>query len=444
MRVSVIGCGRLGAPYAAALADLGHLVLGMDTDPGTASALNAGRAPFDEPGLSESIARHHASGALVMGGSYAAAVAHAAVHFVCVPTPQEENGSGADLRALTAAVLGLAAAAESHTVIVVKSSVPVGTTARLAEQVAAVARRDVRVELAYSPDFLRESTSVQDAARPSRIVLGVASHAVESVLREAWSGWLAAGVPLVVGDWATAELAKSAANAFLATKMSFVNAMAAVCEASGADVTTLAASLALDPRIGSAMLASGLGFGGSCIPKDIRALSARAGELEVPEAAELFRVVDRINLRRQRRVAALARELLGGSVAGRRIAVWGAAFKPGTDDTRESPALAVAVDLHRAGASVVVSDPKALGAVAHQCPALTCTADPLEALDGADLLLHLTEWAVFRQVDPAVAAARMAGARVIDARCVLDAGVWVRAGWTFRALGLSPVEADAA
>lgn len=444
MRVSVIGCGRLGAPYAASLADLGHHVLAVDTDARARAALASGKAPFDEPGLAESIARHHRSGALTVSDSYPAAVAYADVHHVCVPTPQQEGGTGADLRALTAAVLELAAVAQRPTVIVVKSSVPVGTTVRLAAEVARTVQPGVRVDLAYSPDFLRESTSVHDAARPSRIVLGVADPAVEAILRGAWAGWLDAGVPLVVGDWETAELAKSAANAFLATKMSFINAIGAVCEASGADVTTLAASLALDPRIGPAMLAPGLGFGGSCIPKDIRALSTRAAELDVPGATELFRVVDAINLGRQRRVVGLARHMLGGSVTGQRIAVWGAAFKPGTDDIRESPAVAVAAELVRAGAEVVMSDPKALGMVRDEHPYLTLAADPLSALDGAALLLHLTEWSQYEQINPVTAATRMTAPRVIDARGRLDRAAWQTAGWDYRTLGAPLPGADAA
>ncbi|MFJ2008360.1 UDP-glucose dehydrogenase family protein [Streptomyces chartreusis] len=442
MRVSVIGCGRLGAPYAASLADLGHTVLAVDTEPRTVAALAAGLAPFDEPGLSESIRQHHDSGTLTVSHSHAAATAHADLHFVCVPTPQEEGGTGADLSALTSAVLALAAAAERHTVIVAKSSVPVGSTAQLAREVARVVRPGVRVDLAYSPDFLRESTSVQDAARPSRIVLGVADSHVEALLREAWSGWLTAGVPLVVTTWETAELAKSAANAFLATKMSFVNAVAALCEASGADVAALAKSLALDPRIGPAMLGSGLGFGGSCIPKDIRALSTRAAELEVPEAASLFRTVDTINLRRQSRVLGLARDVLGGSVTGHRITVWGAAFKPGTDDIRESPALAVAEALRRAGASIVITDPKALDAVHREAPELARCTSPLDALDGASLLLHLTEWPEYRAIDPAEARSRMTTPRVIDARGTLNAAAWRAAGFTHRLLGSPHTQAE--
>ena len=443
MNVSVIGCGRLGAPYAVSLAELGHHVLGVDTDTAQLAALAAGKAPFDEPGLGELIAAHHEAGTLTFSNSYQDAVNHADVHFVCVPTPQQADSDHADLNALRSAVLELTVRADRPTVIVGKSSVPVGTSKALAAEIDAITRSPL-VDLCWSPDFLRESTSVEDANHPTRIVLGVpqGDERAQALLQEVWEPWLSGGVPLVVTSWETAELAKSAANAFLATKISFINAMAAVCEASGADIATLSESLSYDPRIGSAMLAAGLGWGGSCIPKDLHALVARSGELSVPEAA-LFREVDAVNTRRRQRVIGLTRDLLGGQLAGSTVAVWGAAFKAGTDDLRDSPALAVCLDLHRAGVRVVVHDPKALSNVRALHPQLDCADTALNALDGSDVLLHLTAWPDYQDIDPKTAAARMAVPRLVDARGSLNPDAWTSAGFEHRALGNAPARLPA-
>lgn len=440
MKVTVVGIGRLGAPYASSLAEIGHEVLGIEVDGQTLSALRAGAAPFDEPELGKMIGKHSAAGTLRFSGSYDDASEFADLHFVCVPTPQSPGGLSADLSYIERAVLGLARRARKHCLIVAKSSVPVGTTERLALAAREAARPGVRVAVAYSPDFLRESTSVQDAARPTRIVVGVPKDRpdVEDTLLSVWGPWVSAGVPLVVTDLATAELAKSAANAFLATKISFINAMGAMCERSGADVHGLATAMGLDPRIGASMLDAGLGFGGSCIPKDIRALFDRGRELEVPET-RFLREIDAINIRRQRRVVALAREAVGGTLAGRRVAVWGASFKPGTDDVRESPALAVARELAAAGARVVVHDPKALPAVREEAPELETAEDLVAALDGADVLLHLTHWDLYRETDPVPLVTRVGTPHMIDARGTLDAGRWAQAGWAFTVLGQGTV-----
>lgn len=436
MKVTVIGCGRLGAPYACSLAAIGHDVLGVEVSPAVLGRLSQGFAPFDEQGLGEAIAEHHGLGRLKFTGSYEEAAVFADVHFVCVPTPQQDGGLGADLSAIESAVISLASRASGRCLIVGKSSVPVGTAARMGQLAAEHAPGGAQVTVAWSPDFLRESTSLADATRPTRIIVGLPKRPgrAEATLRRVWAPWTEAGVPLVVADLATAELAKSAANAFLATKVSFINAMAALCEASGADIHTLADSLSHDPRIGSAMLDSGLGFGGSCIPKDIRALIARGKELGVPEVSFLHQI-DAINIRRRRRVVALARQACDGNLAGRRIALWGAAFKPGTDDVRDSPALAVAADLHAAGASVAVHDPKALPTVRRQAPELECVDDFEQVLDGADLLLHLTHWRQYADADPALFLARPAQHRVVDARGTLDARRWTDAGWAYQGLG---------
>ncbi|WP_369380440.1 UDP-glucose/GDP-mannose dehydrogenase family protein [Streptomyces sp. cg36] len=446
MKVTVIGIGRLGAPYAASLAEIGHDVLGVEPDPKTLGRLTSGLAPFDEPDLGATIAKHAASGTMRFTASYDDAARFADIHFVCVPTPQTAGALAADLSYIEAAVASLAHRARRDCLIVAKSSVPVGTMDRLATLATGAARPGVRVSLAYSPDFLRESTSMTDAARPTRIVVGIQRERdrpdAEDVLRHVWAPWLEAGVPLVVTDWATAELSKSAANAFLATKVSFINFLGAMCEHSGADIQALSATLALDPRIGPAMLDAGLGFGGSCIPKDIRALAERGRELDVPEAGFL-RDVDAINIRRRRRVVALTREALGGTLTGQRIAVWGAAFKPGTDDVRDSPALAVARELAAAGAAVAVHDPKALETVREEAPELATCDDAAAVLDGANVLLHLTHWEAYRQTDPAALFSRIATPVVIDARGTLDAALWTAAGWTYTALGQTPANVRA-
>jgi UDPglucose 6-dehydrogenase len=337
VKVTVIGCGRLGAPYAVALVEIGHDVLGVEVDPAALQRLQLGSAQFNEPGLDEAIAAHHTTGRMRFTNSYLDAAAFADIHFVCVPTPQQQGELAADLTAVETAITTLAAHASRCTLIVGKSSIPVGTTARLGKLADQAAAPGVTVDVAWSPDFLRESTSLRDAAQPSRLIIGIPAGRsdIEQTIRTVWAPWLDTGVPLIVTDPATAELAKSAANAFLATKISFINAMAAICEAAGADIRTLSRSLALDPRIGPAMLDAGLGFGGSCIPKDIRALAARADELHVPEG-RFLREVDAINIRRRRRVLALVRNTCGGDVTGKRIAVWGrrSSRAPTTSATR--------------------------------------------------------------------------------------------------------------
>ncbi len=438
VKSTVIGCGRLGAPYLASLAGIGHHVLGLEIEGHALARMRAGQAPFDEPGLGEAIASHTDAGTLSFTDSYDQAAAFADLHFVCVPTPQRDGAMDANLTHATDAIRTLAAHAPRDCLIVLKSSVPVGTCAMLATLAQTAAGPHVRISLAYSPDFLRESTSMEDATHPTRIVVGLPldDPQTESRLRRAWAPWIADGVPLLVTDWATAELAKSAANGLLATKISYVNMIGALCEASGADVQALTQSLALDPRIGSAMLDAGLGFGGSCIPKDIRALLARGLELGVADA-QLLREVEAINIRRRQRVLGLARQTLGGSVAGHRIAVWGAAYKPGTDDVRDSPALAVARELAAAGATVVVHDPKALPAVADEAPDLQRCADLEAALDGAQLLLHLTDWPDYRHADPARLVHRPAVPRLIDARATLSRTHWAAAGWHTQSLGVA-------
>lgn len=433
-KISVIGTGYLGATHAACLAELGHEVVGIDTDAKKVAALAAGRVPFHEPGLPELVATHVASGRLRFTTSFAEA-AGADVHFLCVGTPQAPDGA-ADLTYLRAAFAAVAPYAAPHSVIVGKSTVPVGTAAALAETSP--------VELAWNPEFLREGHAVADTLRPDRLVLGLPAtgSVAEAVLRTTYADLLAAGVPLQVTDLATAELTKVAANAFLATKISFINAMAELCEVSGADVIDLADAIGLDERIGRRFLGAGLGFGGGCLPKDIRALQARAHELGRGDAVAFLREVDAVNRRRRDRVVELAAQAVG-DFKGVRIAVLGAAFKPGTDDVRDSPALEVARRLNEAGAYVTVYDPAANLTARAVAPALRYAANPVVACRKADLVLHLTEWPEFRDLDPEAVAVCARRRVLIDGRNALDASRWQRAGWTVLAPG-RPVAVGAA
>jgi UDPglucose 6-dehydrogenase len=432
-RATVIGTGYLGATHAACLAELGFDVLGLDTDPAKVEALAQGELPFYEPGLPELIARHTATGRLRFTTSVAEVAAFADVHFVCVGTPQRRDSMAADTSHVIAAVRSLVPALRRDALVVGKSTVPVGTAADLQALATSLAADDVEVGVAWNPEFLREGRAVEDTLRPDRLVVGVADPRHEKILRELYRPLTDAGVPFVVTDLATSELVKVSANAFLATKISFVNAIAELCEAAGGDVVALTEAIGHDPRIGHQFLSAGLGFGGGCLPKDIRALMARAGELGVDEALTFLREVDAVNMRRRARTVALAVEECGGSVLGRRIAVLGAAFKPGTDDVRDSPALNVAAQLQLAGAHVRVYDPQALETAARTFPTLGYATSVEEAVTGADLVLHLTEWDEFAALDPAVL--RPAARVVIDGRNALDRDRWVAAGWRFRALG---------
>jgi UDPglucose 6-dehydrogenase len=413
------------------MAELGYDVVGYDIAVEKVGLLNAGTVPFYEPGLGEVLQRNLAAGRLRFTASLAD-LAAADVHFVCVGTPQQAGAQRADMSQVDASFSALAAHVRPGALVVGKSTVPVGTAERLAGELAVTAPQ---AELAWNPEFLREGFAVEDTLHPDRLVVGVRSERAEAVLRQVYAPIIAEGTPFLVTDFPTAELVKVAANSFLATKISFINAMAEVCEAAGADVTRLAEAIGLDPRIGPRFLAAGLGFGGGCLPKDIRAFMARAGELGAEEAVGFLREVDQINLRRRAHTVDLARAELGGDVAGRRITVLGAAFKPDSDDVRDSPALDVAAALSNAGAEVVVHDPKALANAARAYPRLVYQGDLDAALAGSDLVILGTEWREYRDLDPTHAATLVAHPRIIDARNVLDPATWRTAGWTYRALG---------
>lgn len=432
-RLSVIGTGYLGATHAACMAELGFEVIGLDVDPAKVDLLQGGRVPFYEPGLDEVLARNIAAGRLRFTTSFEEAAQAADVHFICVGTPQAAGAQRADMSQVYGSVASLAPHLKDGDLVVGKSTVPVGTAADLAEILGRTAPADV--EIAWNPEFLREGFAVQDTLHPDRLVVGVRSERAEQVLREVYAPIIAEGVPFLVTDFPTAELVKVAANSFLATKISFINAMAEVCEAAGADVVRLAEAIGHDPRIGNRFLAAGLGFGGGCLPKDIRAFMARAGEIGAQEAVTFLREVDEINLRRRAHTVELARTLLGGSFRGRRVTILGATFKPDSDDVRDSPSLDVAVAISNAGADVVVHDPKGLVNAERVYPHLTYQADLRQALANAELVVHGTEWREYRDIDPSDIADVVAGRIVIDARNTLDPIRWRQAGWTYRALG---------
>ena len=435
VRLSVVGTGYLGATHAAGMAELGHHVVGLDVDEEKIARLRAGEVPFFEPGLAELLQRGLDSGRLTFTTSYEEVAAGADVHFVCVGTPQQYGSDAADLRYVDDSIGALAQELHRPALVVGKSTVPAGTAARLARRLHAESPAGEAVELAWNPEFLREGYAVQDTLHPDRLVFGVASGRAEQQLRAVYAPILAAGCPAVVTDFATAELVKVAANSFLATKISFINAMAEVCEVTGADVSQLAEALGLDERIGPRFLHPGLGFGGGCLPKDIRAFMARAEELGVVQAVAFLREVDAINLRRRARTVELAIHEVGGNAAGAQIGVWGAAFKPNSDDIRDSPALDVAATLQSRGARVVVYDPEAMANAKRIHPELTFAEDALGAARDADLLLLLTEWSEFRTFDPDGLNGVVRERRILDGRNALDADRWRSAGWSYRALG---------
>lgn len=436
MRLSVIGCGYLGAVHAAAMASLGHDVVGIDVDERRVAELSAGRAPFFEPGLQEILEQSLRSRRLRFSTEMADA-AGARVHFIAVGTPQLNNGHGADLSYIDSAVHALIPVVTPGDIIVGKSTVPVGTAARLADLIAPTG-----ATLVWNPEFLREGFAVKDTLAPDRLVYGIAEgepgERATHVLDDVYADAIASGAPRMVTDYATAELVKVAANAFLATKISFINAMAEIAEVTGADVTQLADAIGYDERIGRRFLGAGIGFGGGCLPKDIRAFTARAEELGRGASVAFLKEVDAINLRRRDQAVALVVNGLGGSAVGKRVAVLGASFKPYSDDIRDSPALDVAVRLRGLGADVVVTDPQALDNARRAHPQLSYEADRDTAITGADAVILVTEWDEYRyQLDPAHAAKLAAGRLIVDGRNCLDPAAWRAAGWEYRGMGRS-------
>ncbi|KQO64961.1 UDP-glucose dehydrogenase family protein [Curtobacterium sp. Leaf261] len=439
-RISVIGTGYLGATHAAAMAEMGFDTIGVDVDPAKLAALAAGKVPFFEPGLPELITKHVETGRLRFTSDIAEAVAASDVHFICVGTPQRAGSHAANLTYVETATRNVAENLTHPGLIVGKSTVPVGTANRLRTLVAEFAPQGIDVELIWNPEFLREGKAVEDTLRPDRLVWGGASPAADAIIREVYAEPLSTGTPVISTDLATAELVKVSANAFLATKISFINAISELCDIAGADVSTLADALGHDARIGRKFLNAGLGFGGGCLPKDIRALMHRSTELGAQRVVGLMQQVDEINMGQRQRVIDMAIEAAQGSVLNRRIAVIGAAFKPLTDDVRDSPALNVAAALHLRGAQVSLWDPEAMETAKRSFPTLTY-ADSMEgAIDGADMVLVLTEWDEIIAADPVALGSIVGRPVVIDARNCIPVDRWVAAGWTVRSLGrVTPV-----
>ncbi|MFD7547101.1 UDP-glucose dehydrogenase family protein [Streptomyces sp. NPDC059816] len=441
LKITVIGTGYLGATHAAAMAELGFEVLGLDVVPEKIALLSEGRVPMYEPGLEELLRKHVAgiegsTGRLRFTMDWAEVAAFGDVHFVCVNTPQKHGEYACDMSYVDSAFASLARHLERPCLVVGKSTVPVGSADRLAALLAELAPAGDGAELAWNPEFLREGFAVGDTLHPDRIVAGVRSASAEKLLREVYAVPIGEGAPFVVTDFPTAELVKTAANSFLATKISFINAMAEVCEAAGGDVVKLAEAIGYDERIGNKFLRAGIGFGGGCLPKDIRAFMARAGELGADQALTFLREIDSINMRRRGQMVEMAREALGGgSFLGRRVAVLGATFKPDSDDVRDSPALNVAGQIHLQGGQVTVYDPKGMDNARRLFPTLGYAQTALDAVRGADVVLHLTEWREFRELDPARLGAVARERVVLDGRNALDPAVWRSAGWAFRAMG---------
>lgn len=434
MRLSVVGCGYLGAVHAAAMASMGHEVVGVDVDAEKVASLSSGTAPFVEPGLDELLRDGRASRRLRFTTDIAEA-AGCDVHFIAVGTPQAKGGTAADLRYVDEALEALAPHLRSGDVVAGKSTVPVGTAARLSARLAPTG-----ATLVWNPEFLREGWAVQDTVRPDRIVVGVppgdAGEHAAGIMREVYHTAIAADAPFLVTDYATAELVKVAANAFLATKISFINAMAEIAEATGADVTQLADALGHDVRIGRRFLGAGIGFGGGCLPKDVRAFAAHAEELGRGASVAFLHEVDAINLRRRERAVQLVVEALGGRLHGKKVTVLGAAFKPHSDDIRDSPALEAAVRLRGLGADVTVTDPAAIEKARQAHPQLRYVADRDEALRGAHAVLLVTEWDEYRrELDPVHAASLVAEATIVDGRNCLDPVLWRASGWDYRGMG---------
>ena len=433
LKISVIGTGYLGATHAACMSHLGFEVVGIDVDPAKIESLAAGTIPFYEPGLQELLQSELATGRLSFSSDLSA-ISDCDVHFICVGTPQVADGLAADLSYVFSSLNAIAPIIKPGSLVVGKSTVPVGTAAKMREQLIAI---NPDVDLAWNPEFLREGFAVEDTLKPNRLVVGVTNSKAEEILRQVYAKNLAEDTPWVVADLPTAELVKVSANAFLATKISFINAMAEICEAAGGDVTVLAKAIGYDPRIGNRFLQAGIGFGGGCLPKDLRAFIARSKELGADQALEFLRDIDAINLRARTRMIELVRKDLSEDLRGKKIAVLGAAFKPDSDDVRDSPALDISAQIQAAGATVTVHDPKAISNAQKRFPALNYSDSIEECVTGADLVLHLTEWKLYREIDPAHLLSLVSQPIMIDGRNALDREKWRAAGWKFRALGRS-------
>lgn len=433
----VIGLGYLGLTHAVAMTELGHTVVGLEADESKLKTLAEGKVPFYEPFLDDALEVALASGRLTFQTGQDVNTEDGDIHWICVGTPQTEGSKSANLSYVEGAAKAAAEHLKNGATIVGKSTVPVGTSAVLKKIVEDNVKEGVVARLAWNPEFLREGTALQDSLKPDRIVVGVDDDTSRELLQEAYASILDEGTPFIVADLPTSELVKVSANSFLAMKISFINAMAEVSEKSGADVVKLAEAIGYDERIGDKFLRSGIGFGGGCLPKDIRGFMAKAEELGVDSLVGLLNNVDSINLGRRQKAVELALEELGHDYANKKIAVLGATFKPDSDDIRDAPALAVALELHKRGASLTMHDPKGLHNVNKTHPELHTEENLEKTLQDADLVMLLTEWKEYKNYNPLEAKKLVKTPTVIDGRNVLDSCLWQTAGWKVIALGRS-------
>ncbi|WP_449373265.1 UDP-glucose dehydrogenase family protein [Arthrobacter psychrolactophilus] len=434
LRLTVIGTGYLGATHAACMAELGFEVLGVDTNVQRIEELSRGELPFHEPELPALLRKHVASGKLRFTTSIQEAAEFGDVHFIAVGTPQRAGENAADMQYVDSAIASLAAAIRKDALIVGKSTVPVGSSRRLKSIIHDVAHHGAKIDFAWNPEFLREGFAVQDTLHPDRLVVGTDSPSADQKLRQVYAAALRRDTPYISTDFETAELVKVAANAFLATKISFINAFSEVVEVVGGDIRTLADAIGHDARIGRRFLNAGAGFGGGCLPKDIRALQARVSELGLDHTMQFLNEIDEINLRRRERVVHLVTEELG-ELPGKTVAILGSAFKPNSDDVRDSPALDIAAKLFNAGADVKMYDPKANKNAAKRFPRLNYCDTLPEVMEGADIGVLLTEWDEFKMMKPYDVEQQVKQKKIVDGRNVLNPQEWKDAGWRFTALG---------
>lgn len=432
MLVTVIGLGRLGLVHAAVMAKLGHQVIGIEMNGERVAALQNGVTPFFEPGLEDLLEEVLDTGRLVFQTQHEESSRKADVHFICVGTPQSSSGDAADTSYVFDAIEKLAPFMHPDAVVVGKSTVPVGTAAAALALLNKTSGK--KLHLVWNPEFLREGHAVADTMRPDRVVIGRQNSFAESVLRDCYREILNLGTPVVTCDFETAELVKVAANAFLATKISFINAIAEVAESTGADTELIADALGLDDRIGRKFLNNGLGYGGGCLPKDTRSLKSIAKKSQAQGLSDLLDSVEAINVGRKTRVVNLAKELLG-DISGKRVVILGAAFKPNTDDIRDSPAIEIAELFAQHGASVAVQDEMASHVVTQELPKFDAFESVDEAINGADLLVIATEWASYTTLAPKELGALVAQKNLIVARKSVDARLWSDYGWTVKILG---------
>jgi UDPglucose 6-dehydrogenase len=414
------------------MASLGHDVVAFDLDSEKIAEFSSGNLPFFEPGLADLLKAGIKSGKLRFTNELADAISNSEVHFICVGTPQVIESGAADLSQIHSAVKAMAPLLSEGSTVVGKSTVPVGTASWVNKYFSEHAAQNVK--LVWNPEFLREGFAVKDTLHPDRIVLGVSNDSDSSLLEKIYSSTIESGTPVIITDYATAELVKVAANAFLATKISFINAFADLCDVVGADVTTLADAIGHDTRIGRRFLNAGIGFGGGCLPKDIRALQARANELGMKDQFEFLNQIDHINTgRRSYLVQQVAIEL--GDVKSKNVAILGVAFKPDSDDIRDSPAISIAKRLIELGANVTVHDPEALQILSKIHPEIKTSNKVEDALANADLVLHLTEWQQYRELDLTQLSKLVKTRTIIDGRNILDRATWNSAGWKIIYLG---------